>query len=106
MRKTIVLVGMAALAAASSAWAATIVVEQRGRAFSEREITIKAGDEVSFVNNDSYGHNVYSETEGAVFDIGLQDPGETLKVSFKDPAIVEVRCRIHPRMRLTINVVE
>jgi len=106
MKKVAALAGMALCAVAATAWAATLSVEQRGRSFGVSELTVKVGDTVTFINNDIYGHNVYSATEGAEFDIGLQEPGETLDVTFDEAVIAKIRCRIHPRMRLQITVTE
>lgn len=82
------------------------VVKQQGRKFTPAEVTVKKGATVRFVNDDFYGHNVYSETEGAAFDVGLQAPGEERDVVLEKLGIVDVRCRIHPRMRLKISVEE
>ena len=82
------------------------IVSQEGRKFTPGDITVKKGDMVRFVNDDFYGHNVYSETEGASFDIGLQPPGESRDVVLEKLGIVDVHCRIHPRMRLKITVTE
>tara|TARA_B100001123_G_scaffold237971_1_gene266572 strand:- start:119 stop:412 length:294 start_codon:yes stop_codon:yes gene_type:complete len=97
---------MGLITVGSTVWACSIVVEQRNRSFLQKEISIKIGDKVIFVNSDDYGHNVYSETDGSSFDIGLQEPGERLSVVFDTPGTVEVKCRIHPRMQLTVEVVE
>lgn len=106
MTKLPILTVMAVCALAASAWAATVAVEQRGRSFGVAELSVQVGDTVTFVNNDIYGHNVYSDTKGAVFDIGLQEPGETRDVTFEESVIAKVRCRIHPRMRLQVTVTE
>lgn len=106
MKKVAAIAGMALCALAATAWAATVTVEQRGRSFGVAELTVKVGDTVTFVNNDIYGHNVYSDTKDAEFDIGLQEPGETLDVAFDEAVNAKVRCRIHPRMRLQITVTE
>ncbi len=81
-------------------------ISQKGRNFTPDDITVEKGDMVRFVNDDFYGHNVYSETEGADFDIGLQPPGEERDVVLEKLGIVDVRCRIHPRMRMKITVTE
>lgn len=100
-----VLLGMSgAIVATAADPAATI--SQKGRNFTPSAITVKKGDMVRFVNDDFYGHNVYSETEGAGFDIGLQPPGEERDVVLEKLGIVDIRCRIHPRMRLKITVTE
>lgn len=82
------------------------IISQKGRHFTPGEVTIKRGQSVRFVNDDFYGHNVYSETDGSTFDIGLQPPGKERDVVLEQLGIVDVRCRIHPRMRLTITVTD
>jgi len=98
----IVTAGIAVTLAAGPA----AIISQKGRHFTPNAVTVKKGEAVRFVNDDFYGHNVYSETEGAQFDIGLQPPGEERDVVLEKLGIVDVRCRIHPRMRLTIRVEE
>ena len=49
--------------------AADLKIVQKNRAFSARQLTIKAGDQVTFVNDDTVNHNVYSETKGFEFDV-------------------------------------
>lgn len=105
MLATTVLLGTSgAMIAMAADPAATI--SQKGRKFTPDDVTVKKGDMVRFVNDDFYGHNVYSETEDAGFDIGLQPPGEERDVVLEKLGIVDVRCRIHPRMRLKITVTE
>lgn len=79
-------------------------IGQKNRVFAPDDITVKKGDIVRFVNDDYYGHNVYSETKGSSFDIGLQSPGEKRDIVLEKLGIVDVRCRIHPRMQLKITV--
>jgi plastocyanin len=104
MTKLPLVATMAVCAFAATAWAATLTVEQRDRSFGVAKLEVKVGDTLTFVNNDIYGHNVYSDTKDAEFDIGLQEPGETLDVKFDQAVIAKVRCRIHPRMRLQVTV--
>ena len=83
--------------------AADFTIIQKNRAFSIRQIVIKVGDRVTFVNDDSVNHNVFSETKGSEFDI-LQRPGRSDTVRFAQPGTVEVQCAIHPVMRLVVQV--
>lgn len=87
---------------ASVAWAANVVVTQQNRAFDVDTVTIALGTTIDFVNDDYYGHNVYSNE--ADFDIGLQEPGEQRSVTFEKRGTFEVRCRIHPKMRMSVIV--
>jgi plastocyanin len=106
MKRLPILAAMATITLVATAWAASVTVEQRDRSFGVAEISVKVGDTVTFINNDIYGHNVYSDTTDAVFDIGLQEPGETLGVKFDEAVVAKIRCRIHPRMHLQVSVTE
>jgi plastocyanin len=87
-----------------AAQAAETTVVQKDIAFVPERIVVKAGSTVVFVNDDRFGHNVYSETPGADFDIGRQPPGQRTSVVFRRAGNFEVRCRIHPKMRLEVAV--
>lgn len=79
-------------------------VVQREITFVPERIDVKVGAAVVFVNDDRFGHNVYSETPGADFDIGRQPAGQRTPVVFRRAGTFEVRCRIHPKMRLDVVV--
>lgn len=81
-----------------------ITISQEDKAFSEKEVTIAVGDSINFANNDKKTHNVYSRSKGHKFDIGAQRPGTSASHTFSAPGKVKVRCAIHPRMKLTVNV--
>lgn len=99
----ITVLGVLSLATLGSAvWAASVVVTQQNRTFGVDTLAIPVGTTVDFVNDDYYGHNVYSKA--ADFDIGLQEPGEKRSVTFENAGTFEVRCRIHPKMRLVVTV--
>jgi plastocyanin len=103
-----VLVAVTALSGAAAdfvlAQAPEILVYQREITFVPERIELKAGSPVVFVNDDRFGHNVYSETSGADFDIGRQPAGQRTPVVFRRAGTFEVRCRIHPKMRLEVVV--
>lgn len=80
------------------------VVVQREIAFDAQQVRIRAGGQVTFVNEDPFGHNVYSETPGGEFDVGRQGPRTRNSVTFRRPGTINVLCRIHPRMTMQIVV--
>jgi plastocyanin len=86
------------------AFAAERSVMQKGKAFSESAITIKKGDVVLFVNNDSVTHNVMSTDPGNEFNIGSQPPGISTPVTFDKAGEFTILCAIHPRMKLLVKV--
>lgn len=96
--------GMALALSWNAALAADAVVIQKGLAFQPAQITVKPGDNVVFVNQDGFGHNVYSESAGGAFDIGLQQPNQRTSVPFRRDGTFEVQCRIHPKMKLKVTV--
>jgi plastocyanin len=107
-RFTTLLVAVAALSAGAAnlvlAQAAETLVVQREITFVPERIDVKVGSSVVFVNDDRFGHNVYSETPGADFDIGRQPAGQRTPVVFRRAGTFEIRCRIHPKMKLDVVV--
>jgi plastocyanin len=78
------------------------VVVQRDIDFDVKEVRIRAGGQIVFVNSDPFGHNVFSETAGGEFDIGRQAPNTRVSVPFRRAGTFEVKCRIHPRMAMQV----
>ena len=90
------------IAAAASAEGHTVL--QKDKLFSRDTIEVRAGDSITFSNHDTVTHNVYSVSPGNTFEIKTQLPGKSSTVSFANPGVAEVRCAIHPTMKLTVNV--
>ncbi len=89
----------------SGAYADRYVVSQQDRQFSVPYIAINPGDTVDFVNQDNVTHNVFSNTEGAEFNLGKFAPSSKETVTFNDKTpVVDVQCSIHPNMKMTIFV--
>jgi plastocyanin len=83
---------------------AAVVVDQKDRKFSMSEVTIKPGESITFHNSDDVAHNVFSVTPNLEFEIRRQAPGETSTITFQKEGVVEVRCSIHPRMKMMVTV--
>lgn len=79
-------------------------IDQKDREFSIVEVTIKPGEKVVFKNKDSVTHNVFSKSTVNPFTIKVQQPGESSEVEFMDEGVTEVRCAIHPKMKLIVTV--
>src|SRR5258707_4388032 len=92
-------IALAALTAAPLL-AADHEITQQDRHFSQTEITIKAGDSISFKNDDEVTHNVFSTTPGMEFDLHRQAPGASSTIPFNKSGDADVDCSIHPRMQL------
>lgn len=99
MRK-LTLVLILALPAVAFAQSTNVVV-QKGRRFLPAEITINRGQSVTITNDDEFIHQVYSE---GLFDSDEKRPGQNVVETFTRSGTFEVRCHIHPKMKLTVRV--
>jgi plastocyanin len=91
---------------AGAALAATQAITQKGRVFSADHVTIKKGEALTFMNDDSVPHNIVSTSKGNEFNLGSQSPGASTDVTFKEVGDATVICAIHPRMKLQVTVTE
>ena|SRR6266481_2111091 len=88
------------------ALAANLTISQKGRVFSSESITVKKGETITFVNDDTVPHNIISNSKGNEFNMGSQVPGAATDVTFKQAGDVQIICAIHPRMKMTVKVTE
>ena len=89
---------MGALAAAKQE------IHQMGRVFSSESVTLKKGEALTFINDDTIPHNIMSASKGNEFNLGSQAPGAATDVTFKEAGDVQVICAIHPRMKMMVKV--
>ena len=85
--------------AASAQGSAT--VQQKNRRFLPAQISIPRGGSVTFTNDDEFIHQVYVE---GLFDSAEKAPGEKLTEGFLRSGTFEVKCHIHPKMKLVVRV--
>ena len=90
------------LGSAAALAAAGNVVEQKDKSFGVKELTISAGESVTFVNSDSVKHNIL--IKDIDFNSGSQDPGAEATAKFDAAGKYKVRCGIHPKMKMTVKV--
>ena len=90
----------------TGALAANEVIRQQVRAFSSESVTVKRGDALTFLNDDTVPHNIMSSSKGNEFNLGSQAPGSSTDVTFSEVGEVTVICAIHPRMKMTVKVVD
>ena len=102
MRSLIVALLTLVPAAAFADGARTVI--QQGRTFRPGEITINRGEAVTFTNNDDFIHQIYVNGEGFTFDTDERAPGQNVTENFTQPGTFEVRCHIHPKMKLVVHV--
>jgi len=65
-------------------------------AFNPNTITIRQGETVTWVNNDTVAHTVTSDT--GLFDSGSIQPGRTYSYTFPNTGTFNYHCTIHPNM--------
>jgi cytochrome c peroxidase len=95
----------AAVDAAPVAAAQEVTVGQRNKQFGQDHMTLKAGDRIKFVNDDTVAHNIFVTGPGdKTRNSGVQEPGESAVLSFDAPGTYGVECGIHPEMRMTVEV--
>lgn len=82
------------------ATAHTVVIKDF--AFSPADLQIKAGDTVTWVNEDSARHSA-TDLKGA-FDTGLLSRGQKATMAFGGAGKFEYRCTPHANMRGTITI--
>ena len=97
MRRTLAVL----LTATACAQAADLSIAQKGRAFHPGEITINRGQTLTFTNGDSFIHQIYVD---GLFDSDEKAPGQNLNETFPNAGTFQVRCHIHPTMRMTVHV--
>ena len=103
--KRMLVVAVVVICSAGLAYAAVQqAVSQKGRLFSPGALHVKAGETLLFKNDDSVTHHIYSSTKGQEFDLETTHPGQDVKHTFTTPGRVEVRCGLHPGMRLIVTV--
>jgi len=78
----------------------------KGSRFDPLDVTISAGESVTFTNNDPFAHTVTSNDSSPLeFDSDRFSDGETFVVTFDDAGTYEYFCQIHPTMRAAVTVV-
>ena len=90
---------------ASVALAATVVaVVQKRRAFADQQLEIRTGDTLRFLNEDTFIHHVFVNSATMTYNSDEQEPGQSVEVRFPTPGTFLVRCQIHPKMALRVDV--
>ena len=104
MKSFILVLAIAFASGSAVAFAAERSIGQKGRVFSESTITIKKGDVIVFMNDDTVTHNVMTIGSVADFNIGSQAPGMATPITFEKPGEFTILCAMHPRMKMVVNV--
>ena len=105
MRLSLTVLLPAALLPAALALATEVAtVSQRGRAFLVRDVHIARGDTIQFRNDDDFVHQIYVNSPSFNYESAEQPPGQAVDVRFPNAGVFEVRCHIHPKMLLHVDV--
>ena len=104
MRRLAVFVLVISAGLSAGALAGNQMIHQQGRVFGPDSISIKKGDALTFLNDDTIPHNIMSASKGNEFNLGSQGPGMSTDVTFKEAGDVQVICAIHPRMKMMVKV--
>jgi plastocyanin len=98
--------GTAASTAASlppaSAASSSNAVSIKDTAFNPTTITVKAGDKVTWTNNDGFAHTVTLDDNSV--DSGNLTPGATFANTFAAAGTFAYHCKIHSSMHGTVTV--
>ncbi len=82
--------------AAASAFAADHAVTIKGMKFSPATLSVKAGDTVTFTNQDSAPHTA---TAKGAFDTGRLNKGQSKRITIGSAGSFAYICTIHPMMK-------
>jgi len=95
---------MAAIAA-SPAYADEITVGQKDKTFSMSSATLKPGDTLKFINDDTTEHNVLiTGPKDELRNSCVQEPGEAAAFQLDKAGSYQVESGIHPKMKISVVV--
>jgi plastocyanin len=83
----------------------TVTLRQRHKTFLPHLLAVPVGSTVSFPNDDTIFHNVFSLSGPEPFDLGLYRAGTSRARTFSQPGSYRVFCNIHPQMTALVVVV-
>ncbi|MGZ3158323.1 MAG: methylamine utilization protein [Burkholderiaceae bacterium] len=84
----------------------TVEIEQKNKAFFPLVTVIQSGTAISFPNNDTVRHHVYSFSPAKSFELKLYSGTPGNPVMFDKVGTVVVGCNIHDRMIAYIHIVD
>lgn len=84
----------------------SITIKQVQRQFAPRWAVIQVGTKITFPNEDSVYHNVFSLSPGNTFDLGIYRSGEPAKsYTVTTPGVLDIFCNMHSEMTSSVLVV-
>ncbi|BCM24676.1 hypothetical protein ZMTM_09350 [Methyloradius palustris] len=86
--------------------AATAMIAQKGRRFIPLVTVVQTGASVTFPNNDTVRHHVYSFSPAKTFELKLYAGVPAAPVTFDKAGIAVLGCNIHDQMIAYVNIVD
>ena len=71
-------------------------------AFSPATITVKAGQSITWTNEDSAGHSATADDNS--WDTGVLPQGQSKAITFAKAGTYTYHCSVHPNMKATVIV--
>lgn len=81
-------------------------IEQKGRKFLPLVTVVQTGTNISFPNNDTVRHHVYSFSPAKTFELKLYSGKPSTPQTFDKPGTVVLGCNIHDQMIAYVQVVD
>jgi len=82
----------------------TFSVASRSKTLLPHIVAVPLGSTVSFPNEDTITHNLFSVSKPNEFDLGFYKRGTSMTKKFDSPGIVNVYCNVHPDMSAVVHV--
>ncbi len=79
-----------------------VTVEIRGFDFFPRELTVRTGAAVTWLNRDEAPHD--ATDQAGAWATGLLKQDQSITIVFDSPGVYQYHCTIHPNMQATLNV--
>ena len=83
-----------------------LVVSQKGRAFEPATATVHLHRWITIKNDDDTVHHAYCSSPNFKYNSGPQEIGSVQNITFHNLGTFEIRCAIHPAMKLVVTVVQ
>ncbi len=94
--------GATTTAGSASGGGTEVEVIMTNRSYDPETVTIKAGDTVTWVNEDAPQHDVVADN--GEFKSDLFDKGQTFSFTFTQAGTYPYHCSVHPGMTGTVTV--
>ena len=90
---------------AASVASGTVTIDIRNFMFQQSPLTVKAGTQVTWANQDPQGTSHTATADGGAFDTGAIAPGASATKTLSTPGTYTYHCSIHQFMTATFTVV-